>query len=506
MASKSKFLVLNPDPTKLDSVLSKANLQNSKNGPFEAILLLGDVLPDASKVPETKIDGSTYFSSGKSGVDLPQALDSESNLIDIKPNLTYMKSPLTILKLASGFRIGYLSADAETESAQEKVKVILDQAPQIDILISYSWPYAIAREEKLSTVGNRSVDIVVKKLQPRYHFAVGNGRGKHFEFQPFQWNQSEITTRFISLGQEGSGDKWFYAFSLNNESVTLPKSQLIENPFTKETTENTKKRNAEDLNDSQKPTEVIVKKPKVVNPDECFFCLSNPKVETHMIISIGSQAYLTVAKGPLTRSSKELPFSGHAIIIPIEHIPTIRSTTPNTIESPIFKEIENYKRTLAKAFSEKASQFKLVFFEISRSQNIHQHVQLLPIPEYYVEEQFPNALEEKTRMNNENFTKNGQLEFKKYSSDQDPELVDIINNSDYISFTIIVNDDEKLIYISKLEEDKAVDLQFPRRVLAFTLKCPKRTYWDKCQQPRFKEAKDCEEFKKFYKDFDFTLS
>src|SRR4051812_48876132 len=35
-------------------------------------------------------------------------------------------------------------------------------------------------------------------------------------------------------------------------------------------------------------------------PESCFFCLSNPSIQKHLITSIGSDAYLTTAKGPLT--------------------------------------------------------------------------------------------------------------------------------------------------------------------------------------------------------------
>src|SRR5579862_8414860 len=37
-------------------------------------------------------------------------------------------------------------------------------------------------------------------------------------------------------------------------------------------------------------------------PESCFFCLSNPNIQKHLITSIGNDAYLTTAKGPLTNS------------------------------------------------------------------------------------------------------------------------------------------------------------------------------------------------------------
>src|SRR5690606_23012868 len=43
----------------------------------------------------------------------------------------------------------------------------------------------------------------------------------------------------------------------------------------------------------------------------CWFCLSNPDIEKHLIISIGNEVYLTLAKGAITPN--------HILIIPIEH-------------------------------------------------------------------------------------------------------------------------------------------------------------------------------------------
>lgn len=100
----------------------------------------------------------------------------------------------------------------------------------------------------------------------------------------------------------------------------------------------------------------MTKKTKVVTPDQCFFCLSNPKTETHMIVSIGSQAYLTVAKGPLTRSNKDLSFSGHGIIIPIQHVPNV-----NERDGPIQQEINQFQQTLVKAFATQKPFLKLIF-------------------------------------------------------------------------------------------------------------------------------------------------
>ena len=44
---------------------------------------------------------------------------------------------------------------------------------------------------------------------------------------------------------------------------------------------------------------------------DCWFCLSSPKVEKHLVVSIGDEVYLALAKGPLVPE--------HVLILPITH-------------------------------------------------------------------------------------------------------------------------------------------------------------------------------------------
>ncbi|GMF56341.1 unnamed protein product [[Candida] boidinii] len=239
------------------------------------------------------------------------------------------------------------------------------------------WPIAISNEKKLSLVGDKKIDIVFKLLKPRYCFSCGSKLGRFFERNAFDWNESDSSTsikrncRFISLGVQGSPDKWFYAFniSINNESAENQQqseaTQLEPNPFaeTRSVTASEQVPNSSThglapsslpnipmgTNKKRLNTEIddkaIIKKPRAeVTPDKCFFCLSNPKVAIHLIVSIGEFAYVTTTKGPLTVKNKDLNFSGHGLIIPIQHIPTLRSLKDSNdgadIEDlPVYKEI-----------------------------------------------------------------------------------------------------------------------------------------------------------------------
>lgn len=62
--------------------------------------------------------------------------------------------------------------------------------------------------------------------------------------------------------------------------------------------------------------------------DSCWFCLSSPSVEKHLVISVGTHCYLALAKGPLN------PY--HVLILPIAHH---QSTTKVRHYPPIPTEI-----------------------------------------------------------------------------------------------------------------------------------------------------------------------
>lgn len=493
-----KFLVLNPNPEELDDVLSKSNLQNSKNGPFEAVLLLGDVLKDLSSPPSSEINARTYFGKGMNSD------NEQTGNIDVKENLTFLGENLSLLTLKSGFTLGFVSPLITPEEQSDIISAKVEQLAKIDILVTYKWPSILAKQNKLTLVGDSFIDEVVRLSHPRYHFAVGNEKGRFYESQPLGWKAGG-STRFISLGQKGTGDKWFYAFGI--EDVTPAGTASTEmssiNPFEAPETPATSlppipgKRT---LEESGAEVEQPPRK-RIVPSSQCFFCLSNPRCETHMIVSIGSHNYLTIAKGPLpNKRNSALGFAGHAIIIPIEHIPSNRSIEgeSNIFESPLYQEYLQFQDTLVKTFSEQ--DFSLVFYEINKLSNVHHHTQVIPVPNNYIQG-FESSLQEKQINNNEKFLKNQKLNFEKIDPSKLKEIVN--GKSDYILFTVCEGI-HKTYFYAKLDSEKPVDLQFPRRVLASLLRCAKRVYWEKCRQTMAEEKEESEKFKAFYENNDFT--
>lgn len=478
--AKTKILVVYPDPEGLEKVIEKANLQHSKNGPFEAVLMLGSGI--SSEVPSTKPQTPTYFFGEPS---------DEGSVEDICENFICIRKPWAMVKLESGITVGFLNKAGSVENPME-----------VDILVSYHWAYGVAKTQQLTLVGNRGVDDVVLASRPRYHFAVGTEKGRFYEHAMFAWTKTR-TNRFISLGKEGSGEKWFYAFAIDKTEDDT--SGAEQNPFT------SLKRSREESQEPETATEGSLqrltsinaeseepnKRVKVVAPSECYFCLSNPKLEAHMIIAIGSHSYVTIAKGPLSRPNKTRDFSGHSIIIPIDHGPTL----PIPMEgSEAYKEISQFQTALSKAFL--SSSHATVFSEISRPENVHFHIQLVPVPLLDAQENFERALADRTKVNNERFERNLPLKFIQFE-ENDPNLLKLLNTGNYLKFSLHTKD-KVVHYVAQLSGNKSLDLQFPRRVLAFLLRSPKRVYWEKCKQTLSQETTDCEKFKRFFKSYDFT--
>ncbi|QSL66541.1 hypothetical protein MERGE_000921 [Pneumocystis wakefieldiae] len=193
----------------------------------------------------------------------------------------------------------------------------------------------------------------------------------------------------------------------------------------------------------------------------CFFCLSDPRIARHLITSIGSETYLALPKGPLTTSSTNSPslsFPGHVLIIPIAHVPTI-----NAIE-----EVDRDK-------TEK---------EMERINGIHLHRQVIPIKKNLSDE-LENAF---ISMGNEK-----KYNFQKRDIKKDEE--------NYLR--IWLPNDTILVHIIKPET--YFDLKFARHVISKVLNLEERSDWKNCVQTNEQELEDSNQFKKYFKDFDFTI-
>ena len=99
----------------------------------------------------------------------------------------------------------------------------------------------------------------------------------------------------------------------------------------------------------------------------CWFCLSNPEVEKHLIVSIGEETYLTLAKGGITPQ--------HCLIVPIAHAPA-----SIFLEEAQLNELERYKTAITNCFEKEKKAAIFVEQFLPTKHAVHMHIQIVPIP------------------------------------------------------------------------------------------------------------------------------
>lgn len=219
--------------------------------------------------------------------------------------------------------------------------------------------------------------------------------------------------------------------------------------------------------------------------DSCWFCLSNPKVEKHLIVSIGSEMYVTLAKGPVvTAQDSQVPGLGHLLLIPITHYPTF-GKIPMEAQIEVVAEMEKYKSAIRRLFDQHGQD--LVIFEVSRESfkgMSHAHIQLVPVPK----------------------SKSDQVEkvAREKAAAEGMDLIDRVPaNPEIPYFRMELPNGQSLVHLLRPKE--RFNLQFGRLVIASVLGSPEREDWKACSQTEEEEKACAAQFKEAFKPFDFSL-
>ncbi|KAF7440558.1 hypothetical protein PC9H_000904 [Pleurotus ostreatus] len=231
--------------------------------------------------------------------------------------------------------------------------------------------------------------------------------------------------------------------------------------------------------------------PKEIGPDECWFCLSNPSVAKHLIVSIGMECYVTLPKGQIipTQSSADhvdVPGGGHVLIIPIAHYPTF-TTIPPDLAPPVLEETERYKTALRAFYAKHRS--AAVFFEVGRlsMKGGHAHVQAVPIPEKMKEDVKTTFLEQ-GRMQGIDF-------------EEDPvAAMESCQNGRGSYFKVELPDGGTMVHL--LKDHVPFSIQFGRQVLTTLLNMPERLDWKECVLSQEEDTADATAFKAAFAVFD----
>lgn len=237
--------------------------------------------------------------------------------------------------------------------------------------------------------------------------------------------------------------------------------------------------------------------PKEIGPDECWFCLSNPNLAKHLIVSIGTECYLTLPKGQIipTQSAAAgsnlslVPGGGHVLIVPIAHHPTYTSISPD-IAPPIFEETERYKSALRNLYAEYGA--AAVFFEVGRlsSKGGHAHIQAVPVP---------RGLQDKVE---EAFVSEGHAQGIDFEPDAEGAL-EVCNGGRHSYFRVDLPDGRKMVHLMRPHAPFSV--QFGRQVLVTLQNITDRLDWKACMLTEEEDKADVESFRTAFASFDPSL-
>ena len=356
-----------------------------------------------------------YFTIGKHPLPLQIIEKIESSDGEVCPNLYFLNKRSTT-KTSEGLRIVNLGGalDSAITAGLSKDRFLpfhteddakaLRGANSADILLTSHWPLSITSgshidisDEVQLPPAEQCVADLCSALRPRYHFTTSNDL--FYEREPFfnlsDEDQPDTTsiTRFISLASfdNPSKQKWLYAFTIDPKAA--PPSIMPAGTTASPLTNLSKKRHRlpdqsevfsrfSNGGDNYRPHKRARGAGKFTTPQECFFCLSNPNLSTHLITSIATDTYLTTAKGPLSTPTTfpSLTSPGHILIIPLAHSPTLATIPEASSRVSTYKEMQRYRRALHSLLIDKSSNGALgaVTWELSRSSGVHVHWQFLP--------------------------------------------------------------------------------------------------------------------------------
>ena len=537
-----------------------ANL-HAKNS-FSLAIVVGDLFKspaDSSSEDDENISSllngeitvplPVYFTLGKHALPPKVIQKLESSEYEVCQNLYFLGKRSTTK--TEGLRIVALGGRLDTAitagiskekylpfHTEEDAKA-LNGANSADILITTHWPTLIRSGSNVDLpIGTPQTEQCVadlcSTLKPRYHFSVSDEA--FYEREPFfhltedgQPDPMSIT-RFLSLATFGnsSKQKWLYAFTIDpNATATATITPgTTASPFGVRK----RKRQADDNQsfsrfsngaDHYRPTKSARIRRSQPTPQQCFFCLSNPNLATHLITSIATDTYLTISKGPLPTATTfpQLGFPAHVLIMPLTHAPTFSSVSEQDVRSATYKEMQRYRRALHSMLIDKtSSSLGAITWEISRADGIHFHWQFLPAPAELIQKGLVEAAF-KVQAENEKYPTFKVKEIGDGTAERGdyfrvwiwyPEKGETIGadaaNGEHTSEdeTGETRGREKSLVLS-LPAGMRFDLQFGRRVMAKLLGLEVRTHWKDCPQTEKEEQQDAETFKAAFKKFDFSL-
>lgn len=519
-----KILVCGDVNGKLDQLFKRVAGIQSKGQKFDSLFVVGEFFSpfsEALTVWEDYVCGKksvpilTYVLAPKTA-NLSRFYENVEEGGELCPNVIYMGRQ-GVITLANGLRVAYFSgtdcggnSSVKTEPHTYNLQDIhrflrpfVSSDTYVDILLTADWPSGVTKYAGTNHLASNiaaSIGIaqIAYFIKPRYHFT--SSKDLFYERVPFR-NHIVLTerpvqaTRFVSVAQVGSKEKYLYAFVItpiafaSHGEITKQADNVTENPYPAfslpEEEEQSYKGFFYDTTRSKDNGEPKRKRPKKtkqhlkvqqISQDDCWFCLASPKVAKHLIASIGEQCYLAMAKGGIN--------DYHCMILPVAHQ---RNMTELDLDTRI--ELAKYKAALNRFFTSK--RMIAVYFERNYRCS-HMQLQVVAINEKISEHELKTA-------------------FIDYSHSVGIQMEEIPLNTDIAQ--AIEGGKEQPYFFAEFAKTKMLarikgnfPLNFGREVICCSaiLNEPNKCDWKQCALSEEQEKEITAKFKKDFASFDWS--
>jgi hypothetical protein len=330
-------------------------LQASKHGPFDFLLVLGSQVPQpdlGASVPVLVLDGS------------------DSRIVDF-----------------GGIKIG-LVPDSALTAVEGAVDILLSGRPPKGFHRALGGPLPAFIKPDVDALSSSSAALSARLSKPRYHFA--SGLGSYYQRPPY--NNGQGVTRLVFVAPVGDAKppaelKWLHALNLPAASAapSLAEAALpgvTGNPFEAPAGgDEAGSKRMRALTDSAAapgqfffapalpPAAGPPRRPKVPPRMDCWFCLASPSCEKHLIASVGEDLYIALPKGGIQPE--------HALVITVTHEANFASLPP-----PSLDEVARHMDSLVRAFAQRG--FACMFAErslvLGKAAQRHCYLEALPVP------------------------------------------------------------------------------------------------------------------------------
>lgn len=209
---------------------------------------------------------------------------------------------------------------------------------------------------------------------------------------------------------------------------------------------------------------------------DCWFCLSSPTCETHLITGVYDEWYTTMPKGPV--------HPGHILLVPVTHT----SEGAWTLNQEWLKLVKKVQEHASRAYD-----MDLFVFERSMKTRggYHTHIQCVPVPR-----------DSSTRLQTTMMAhaKASGFDLRPIQSDLGVKAIIEKNDSYFYSEIRTRSHVHRFLFRRGAgeENNSTVPLQFAREVLASVLNNPKLAHWKACVVDKEQETQLASDFRKSF--------